>query len=231
MQLVDEQDDAAVGGDDLGERGLQPLLELAAVLGAGEHAGEVERHDAGVAQRLGHVAVGDPQREALGDRGLADARLADQHGVVLAPAGEDLDGLLDLVGAPDHGVDAAVRRVGGQVAAELVERGGRGLRLGRGGVRGRAAGGGDGEELAGADLAQGAGAPATLGREHDAHAARPLAAVRADGEAVAREVRGGVHGVRLLSKSELGQTEISCLFDHMKSDAASPSRAATRRMR
>ena len=43
--------------DDLGERGLQALLELAAVLRAGEHAGEVERHDAGVAQRLGHVAV------------------------------------------------------------------------------------------------------------------------------------------------------------------------------
>ena len=163
MQLVDEQHDPAVGGGDLGERGLHPLLELAAVLGAGEHAGEVQRHDAGVAQRLGHVAVGDPQREALGDRGLADAGLADQHGVVLAPAGEDLDRLLDLVGAPDHGVDAAVRRVGGQVAAELVERGGRrtaapAARLGRG-----AAGGGDGEELAGADLAQGAGAPAALG--------------------------------------------------------------------
>ena len=137
MQLVDEQDDPALGGDDLGERGLHPLLELAAVLGAGEHAGEVQRHDAGVAQRLGHVAVGDPQGEALGDRGLADAGLADQHGVVLAPAGEDLDRLLDLVRAPDHGVDAAVRRVGGEVAAELVERGGLGLRLLRGGLGAR----------------------------------------------------------------------------------------------
>jgi hypothetical protein len=116
-----------------------------------------------------------------------------------------------------------------EVAAELVERGGRGLRLGRGGVRGRAAGGGDGEELARADLAQGAGAAATLGREHDAHAARPLAAVRADGEAVAREVRGGVHGVRLLSKSELGRLRLAASF-HRRVMRVTEC-AATRRMR
>jgi hypothetical protein len=73
-------------------------------------------------ERLGHVALGDPAREALDDRGLADAGLADQDGVVLAPAREDLDGLLDLVGAPDDRVDPPGRRVGGQVTAELVER-------------------------------------------------------------------------------------------------------------
>ena len=65
----------------------------------------------------------DAQGQALRDRGLADAGLADQHGVVLAAAGEDLDGLLDLLGAADDGVDAAARRVGGEVTAELVERG------------------------------------------------------------------------------------------------------------
>ena len=57
VQLVDEQDDLALGVDDLLERRLEPLLELAAVLGAGDHAGQVERDDAGVAQRLGDVAV------------------------------------------------------------------------------------------------------------------------------------------------------------------------------
>ena len=94
---------------DLGERGLQPLLELAAELGAGDHAGEVERDDARrrAASRARRPAC-DAQGEALDDRGLADAGLADQHGVVLAPAGEDLDGLLDLVVAADDGVDAAV---------------------------------------------------------------------------------------------------------------------------
>ena len=110
VQLVDEQHDLALGVDGLLERGLQALLELAAELGAGDHAGQVERDDARAAQRLGHVALGDAQREALDDGGLADAGLADQHGVVLAPAREDLDGLLDLVVAADHGVDAALAR-------------------------------------------------------------------------------------------------------------------------
>ena len=43
VQLVDEQDDLALGGDDLGQHGLQPLLELAAELGAGQQRADVER--------------------------------------------------------------------------------------------------------------------------------------------------------------------------------------------
>ena len=43
VQLVDEQDDPALGGRDLLEHGLQPLLELAAVLRAGDQRAEIER--------------------------------------------------------------------------------------------------------------------------------------------------------------------------------------------
>ena len=43
VQLVDEQDDLALGVDDLLEDGLQPLLELAAVLRAGDQRAHVER--------------------------------------------------------------------------------------------------------------------------------------------------------------------------------------------
>ena len=135
VELVEEQDDLALGGADLGEHGLQPLLELAAELAAGDEAAQVEGDDARAAQRLGDVALGDAQREALDDRGLADAGLADQHGVVLAAAGEDLDRLGDLGVAADDGIDAAVARVAGEVAAELVQRGGLGgvlLALGAG---------------------------------------------------------------------------------------------------
>ena len=74
-------------------------------------------------ERLGDLVAVDAQGKALGDGGLADAGLADQHGVVLAPAGEDLDRLLDLFGTADDRVDPAGGGVGGQVAAELVERG------------------------------------------------------------------------------------------------------------
>ena len=107
---------------DLGEHGLQPLLELAAVLRAGEERADVERPDALALQPLGDVAGDDPLREALDDRGLADAGLADQHRVVLRPAREHLDHAADLLVAADDGVELAVLGQLGQVAAELLER-------------------------------------------------------------------------------------------------------------
>ena len=73
-------------------------------------------------QALGHVAGDDPLGQPLGDRGLADAGLADQHRVVLRPAREDLDHAADLVVAPDHRVELALRGSVGQIAAVLLER-------------------------------------------------------------------------------------------------------------
>ena len=83
VQLVDEQDDLALGVLDLLEHGLEALLELAAVLGAGDERAQVERHDALVLEALGHVAAHDALGEALDDGRLADARLADEHGLFL----------------------------------------------------------------------------------------------------------------------------------------------------
>ena len=87
------------------------LLEVPAEAGPRDHAGQVERDDAHTAQRLRDVAVHDALGEALDDRGLADAGLTDQHGVVLRAAQQDLDGLLDLECAPDHRVELARRRL------------------------------------------------------------------------------------------------------------------------
>ena len=108
-------------GDLLQDR-LQALLELAAVLRAGQQRADVQRDHAAVAQRLGDVAVDDPLGEALDDRGLADAGLADQHRVVLRAAAEDLDHAADLVVAADDRVELAVARGLGEVAAELLQR-------------------------------------------------------------------------------------------------------------
>ncbi len=83
VQLVEEQDDATLALGDLLQHGLEPVLELAAVLGAGDQRADVERDDAAVAQRLGHVTRHDPLGEPLDDRGLAHARLPDQDRVVL----------------------------------------------------------------------------------------------------------------------------------------------------
>ena len=110
---------------------LQPLLELAAVLRARDQRAHVEREDRLVAQALRHVAAHDPLREPLDDRGLADARVADQDGVVLRLAGQDLDHAADLGVAADHRVQPPAARLGDEVAAVLLERLVGGLRASR----------------------------------------------------------------------------------------------------
>src|SRR5439155_510957 len=74
-----------------------------------------------VLQALGHFAVDDALRQAFDDRGLADARLADQHRVVLGAALQDLDAAADLVVASDDRVELALAGPVGQVERVLRE--------------------------------------------------------------------------------------------------------------
>ena len=122
VQLVDEDDDVALRRLDLFQHRFQSLLELAAILGAGHHRTEVERHQPLAAERLGHVAVDDPLGEALDDRGLADAGLADQHRVVLGAPRQYLNGSPDLLVAPDHRVELARLGLFGEVRGVALER-------------------------------------------------------------------------------------------------------------
>ncbi len=122
MQLVDEEDDPAFGLADLLQHGLEPLLKFAAVLRAGDKRAHVEREDGLVLESLRHVPAHDALGEPLGDGRLADARLADQHGVVLGLAREDADDVADLVVAPDHGVKLVVAGALHEVGAVFGER-------------------------------------------------------------------------------------------------------------
>ena len=137
VQLVDEQDDVAPLHDLLHDL-LQALFELTAVLRARDERREVERVDLLVLQELRHLVRRDARSEALDDGGLADARLADQHRVVLRAARQDLHQPLDLRLAADDRVELALGRLLRQVAAELVEEL-RALRLLAGGRRRAAA--------------------------------------------------------------------------------------------
>jgi hypothetical protein len=128
VQLVDEQDDVAALGDLLHHL-LEALLELAAVLRAGDERRQVERVDLLVAQDLRDLARGDALGQALDDGGLADAGLAHEHGVVLRAAREDLHDPLDLGLATDDRVQLALGSELGEVASELVEQLGRLLAL------------------------------------------------------------------------------------------------------
>src|SRR3954471_18960439 len=120
VQLVDEDDDVRVVGQFLHDR-LEALFELAAVFGAGDDQRDVEGEDPLVGQKVRHVAVDDLLRQPLDNRGLADAGLADQHGVVLGAAAEDLLHAFELVLAPDQRIELVLHRRLGQVAAELGE--------------------------------------------------------------------------------------------------------------
>ena len=71
------------------------------VLCACDDAGHVQRIKALAAQRLRHGPGGEILRHALHDGRLADARLADEGGIVLVPPREDLQDGLDLLPPAD----------------------------------------------------------------------------------------------------------------------------------
>ena len=144
VQLVDEQDYPALGAAYLLQHGLEPLLELAAVLRAGYERAHVEREDGLVAQALGHVAAHYALRQALGYGGFAHARLAYEHGVVLRLPREypddvpylgvtAYDGVELLLARPLHEV-GAVFGEGVVAALGVVARDGAALDLCQGGV-------------------------------------------------------------------------------------------------
>ena len=110
VELVDEEHDLALGVLDLLEHGLEALLELAAVLRAGDERAEVERHDTASpsgspARRHGRSRWARPSTMAV----LPDAGLADEHGVVLRAPAEHLDDAADLLVAPDDRVERSPR--------------------------------------------------------------------------------------------------------------------------
>ncbi len=120
MELVDEHDDVRVVGQLLHDR-LQALFELTTVLRASDDQRNVERENPLVGEEVRHVPVDDLLGESLDDRRLANARLADQDGVVLRPAAQHLLHALQLVLPPDERVELILHRRLGQVAAELGE--------------------------------------------------------------------------------------------------------------
>ena len=122
VQFVDE-DDGVLRLHQFLHDGLQALLELAAVFGARHDQGQVEAQDALVGQERRHVAVRDALRQPLHNRGLSHSRLANQDGIVLGAAAQNLDHPLELVLAPDERIKLVLHRRLGQVTAEFGKQG------------------------------------------------------------------------------------------------------------
>src|SRR5262249_20493945 len=106
VDLVDEQNSAGLSFE-LGQHGLEPLFEIAAITGAREKCAHVEGVDRRTEQYLGHFTLNDAPRQALGDCCFADAGLADIKRIVLGPPAQDLNGAFDLSLAADQRIDPA----------------------------------------------------------------------------------------------------------------------------
>ena len=104
------------------EHRLEALFELAAILRAGDQRAHVERENALVAQAFRHFAVDDALGETFDDRGLADARLADQHRVVLGASLQHLHGATNFVVAADDRIELALLGALGQIDGVLLQR-------------------------------------------------------------------------------------------------------------
>ena len=144
VDLVDEGDDLPVGLLDLLKHALQTFLEFATVLGTSHHGAQVKRDKLLVLQGGRHVAGDDALRQAFDDGGFADARLADQHRIVLGTAGQDLDDAADFLVTADHRVELAFLRGGRQIGGVLLQSFIRAFRVGAGHLAVAAARGGQG---------------------------------------------------------------------------------------
>src|SRR5262249_6260025 len=122
MQLIDEQNDLPLGDLDLVQYGLEAFLELAAEFGAGDERAHVQGDDALALQPFGDRAQVDAPGQTFNDRGLADARLSDQHRVVLRPPRQYLHDPANFVLAADDRVELVFLRQLRQVAAEALQR-------------------------------------------------------------------------------------------------------------
>ena len=89
---------------------------MATVFCAGDHESQIEGDDTLVAEDFRDIAGNNFLGESLGDGGLANACLADQNGVVLGAAAENLNNALDLIDAADDGVEFAFAGLLGEVA-------------------------------------------------------------------------------------------------------------------
>jgi hypothetical protein len=75
-----------------------------------------------VLERFRHVAIDDPERQALRDRGLADSGFADQDRIVLGPARQHLDRAADFIITANHRIELAFACGLCQIAGIFLER-------------------------------------------------------------------------------------------------------------
>ena len=120
VELVNEDDGVLVLHQFLHD-GLEALFKLSAVFCAGDDEGKIERKNALVGEERRDVAIGDALRETFDDGGLADSGLANEHGIILRAAAENLNDALEFAFAADERIELAIGGGLREIAAEFRE--------------------------------------------------------------------------------------------------------------
>ncbi len=121
-QLIDKQNDLPGGIFDLFQHGLEPVFEFPAIFGPSEHGAQIEGDHAFVLQCLRNVAGDDALGQAFHDGGLAHTRLADEHGIILGAAGENLNHPANFFVTSDDRVKLAAAGQLGEITGVALQR-------------------------------------------------------------------------------------------------------------
>src|SRR3954454_19058919 len=107
MQLVNKEDDSALGGLHLFQNCFEPFLKLAAEFCTRDQCAHVERYLLLVFQALRDVASDDALCQPFNNGRFTNTRFTDKNRIVLCSPGKDLDDAADLLVAPDHRIKLA----------------------------------------------------------------------------------------------------------------------------
>ena len=118
MDLINKKDGAAVAVEFF-QQVLEPLLKIAAVLGARNHRGHVQCQHPLAAQCRGDLAGCNRLGQRFSQGTFANARLAQQAGIVLLASAQNFYHAFQLFLPAQHRVQAALLRQAGQIAAVL----------------------------------------------------------------------------------------------------------------
>ena len=120
VKLVDEQDDIS-GVPGFFECLLKPVFEFTSVFGTRDHTRDIERYQSLSLQDIRNGIRYDHLCKALGDRRFTDTGFADQDGVILGAAGQNLHDPVDFGLTADNRIEFALFGQHRQITRIFVE--------------------------------------------------------------------------------------------------------------
>ena len=129
MKLINEEDDVRVFLQFV-QNSLHPLFKLSAVLCACYQRGQVEGYDTFAEKGTRYLTLDNTAGKAFSYSRLTNTGFADQYGVILFPAAEDLCNTFQFILSSHNGIETAFLGCTCNITSEIVEDGCFGFRVG-----------------------------------------------------------------------------------------------------